>query len=266
MIVESYEDVIILSGALNANYWETIHTAISLTLKRHPSGVIIDCGGVTEATGEGALTFHDALDFVSEHDQARIIVANVPPQVLEVLKDAPEVRSQLPIVATVEEARRSLDLLSQGAVTKKERDLERKRVDLTVLSVLTGDPSDVDVMVVTREMVNNLAARVTILLPVIVPRELPLTAPMPDVEERLSDASAHGKDVLIGCETPSEVRLERARDLSTLVAEMSEELTAAYTILAIPDDSVGHEKSAKLIRAVLDKMRRPVLFVRGDLG
>src|SRR5688500_219102 len=110
MIVESYEDVIVVSGALRSNFWETIHTAISLMLKRHPTGVIIDCSGISEVTPEGADTFRDIMAFIHEHD-ARIIVAGVPVQVMEVLKSVPEVRSQLAVAKSVEEARRSLDLL-----------------------------------------------------------------------------------------------------------------------------------------------------------
>src|SRR4051794_2917253 len=105
MIVESYEDVIILSGALRSNYWETLHTAISLTLKRHPSGVIIDCSGLTEATPEGAETFRDVMEYIHGHD-ARVIVAAVPSKVYEVLRTVPEVRSQLAITESVEEARK----------------------------------------------------------------------------------------------------------------------------------------------------------------
>ena len=114
MIVESYEDVIILSGALRSNFWETIHTAISLTLKRHPTGVIIDCSGITEITPDGAETFHDAIDFVAAHKRARIVVAAVSEEMLEVLRSVPEVRSQLPIAETVEAARKSLDLLVEN--------------------------------------------------------------------------------------------------------------------------------------------------------
>ena len=123
MIVESYEDVIVLSGELRSNFWETIHTAIALTLKRHPTGVIIDCSGITLMTPEGGETFHDAIDFVAEHDRARIVVAGVSKSVLEVLRSVPEVRSQLPVAESVEDARRSLDLLVEDEpdVPKKKR-------------------------------------------------------------------------------------------------------------------------------------------------
>ena len=83
MIVESYEDVIVLSGALRSNFWETIHTAISLMLKRHPTGVVIDCSGITEVTQAGADTFRDVMAYIEEHD-ARIIVAAVSPAVIRI--------------------------------------------------------------------------------------------------------------------------------------------------------------------------------------
>src|SRR5436853_3309421 len=112
VIVESYEDVIVLSGALRSNFWETLHTAISLTLKRHPSGVIIDCSGLVEATPEGAETFRDAMEFIHQHD-ARVIVAAVPPNILQVLRTVPDVRSQLAVADSVEAARHSLDLITE---------------------------------------------------------------------------------------------------------------------------------------------------------
>ena len=113
MIVESYEDVIVISGALRSNFWETIHTAISLMLKRHPTGVILDCSGITEVNTAGADTFRDVMSFIHDQD-ARVIVTAVPPQVMEVLRTVPEVRSQLAVAKTVEEARRSLDPTAPG--------------------------------------------------------------------------------------------------------------------------------------------------------
>ena len=266
MIVQSYEDVVVLSGNLNANYWETIHTAISLTLRRHPTGVIVDCSGLTSATSQGAVTFQEALDFVTEHPKARIILTSVPDNVLAILKDIPEVRSQLPIVRTIEEARASLDLLSEGDDHGKKRKEVKKKTDLNVIAVLQGTESDVDVIVVTRELVNNIAAKVTILLPIVVPRDLPISAPLPEIEAALAKSAEHAADTMIGCETPSETRLERTRDLPSLIFEMSEAENAAYTVVAIPQDSAGSEVGVKLVRGLLDKVKRPLLMVRGQVS
>ncbi len=72
--------------------------------------MIIDCTGLTEANEEGAQTFRDVMEFI-RNQEARVIVACVPDKILEVLRSVPEVRSQLALAQTCEEARRSLDLL-----------------------------------------------------------------------------------------------------------------------------------------------------------
>jgi hypothetical protein len=56
----------------------------------------------------------------------------------------PEVRSQLPIAKTVEDARRSLDLLveDEHAPKKKRREPEVREYQGTMVAVLTGDESD----------------------------------------------------------------------------------------------------------------------------
>lgn len=263
MIVESYEDVIVLSGSLSSNNWETIHTAITLQLKRHPSGVVLDCSGLTQATPEGALTFHDALDYVKSHEDARIMLAAVPPPVEALLKQTPELRSQLPIVASVEEARRSLDVLDKLIEPGKDRRLDKKEVQVRVLCVVRGNEGDVDVMVMTRELVNNIAAKVLILIPIVVPRDLPLTAPIPDLEEKGAASASRIRDTLSDCKTPHEVRMERTRDLAGLLHETSEEIKASYVVLSIPPEAEGEEKCMKTMQAVLAKVKRPVLFVRG---
>jgi anti-anti-sigma regulatory factor len=262
MIVETYEDIVILSGSLQMNNWETIQTAISLILKRHPSGVIIDCSGLTGMSPEGALTFQDAFDYVSHHDEARVVLAAVPPAVQKVLRDTPEVRSQLPIVATVEEARRSLDALSALEQSKSKAKV-KKDAKFSILCVLEGAETDLDVLVMTREIVNNISAKVVILLPILVPRNLPLTAPMPNIEEKAALSAAKAQDILVDLRTPSVVRMERTRDLAALLQEQSEEIKASYTVLAIPMEREGEERCSKLMKSVLEKVKRPIVFVRG---
>ena len=76
------------------------------------------------STPEGAETFHDAMDFIRNH-HARVILAAVPGHVMEVLKNVPEVRSQLPICATVADARRSLDL---GVDVEEDHGKKKKKL------------------------------------------------------------------------------------------------------------------------------------------
>lgn len=264
MIVESYEDVIVLSGDLKSNNWETIQTAIGLTLRRHPAGVIIDCSGLTEMNESGALTFNDAMEFVQSQKDARIVLAAVPRAIMDVLKVMPELRSQLPIVETVDDARRSLDVLDSVSENGGRRGAKvHKEVQVQVLCVLQGSAHDMDVIVITRELVNNIQAKVVILLPIIVPRDKPLTAPMVELEEQAVKSAGRAKEIFYECHTPHEVRLERTRDLPGLLHEVSEEIKAAYTVLAVPAEALGEDKCIKLMRGVLAQVTRPVLFARG---
>jgi len=265
MIVESYEDVIVLSGALRSNYWETLHTAVSLTLKRHPTGVIIDCSGITEATEEGVETFHDAIDFVAEHDQARIIVAAVRPDVLNVMRMVPEVRSQLPIVATVDEARRSLDLLVDEEDGRKKRREPARAVDRTLLVCLAVDETEPFVLELAIELCRGIPTKICVLLPLLVPRDLPLQAPLPDVEtsaRRVADAS---RDRLETMNIPHEVRLERTRDFASLIQEYAEETDAAHVIIGIRHDERHQDDIQKILRNIQDKIKRSLVFVRGPV-
>lgn len=264
MIVESYEDVVILSGPMRANFWETIHTAISLTLKRHPSGVIIDCTEVTELTPEGAETFHDAIFFVKEHDRARIVVAGVSPKVMEVLRQVPEVKSQLPVVATVEDARRSLDLLvSDEEHGKKKKKESFKAFDRVIVAVISGDAGDEHMLKVTEELVDTMPAKVVLLYPVVVPRELPLTAPMPSDEEKAAVALEQGRQRMFERGTPCDVRLERTRDIPSILQDVAAEVDAAHVIVGLASDLKGDDEYVRVLKAVLERVKRPLVIVRG---
>ncbi|MBS1724561.1 MAG: hypothetical protein JSS66_16590 [Armatimonadetes bacterium] len=263
MIVESYEDVVILSGPLRSNFWETIHTAISLTLKRHPTGVIVDCSGITEITPEGAETFHDAIEFVKEHERARIMVAAVPPNVKEVLKQVPEVRSQLPVASTVEEARRSLDLLVKEEHFGRKKEKE-KAYDRQILAVISGDDSDQHMFSVTEELVDTMPAKVVLLAPIVVPRELPLTAPLPQVEESFADALDHGQKRMAARGTPCEVRLERTRDIPSIVQEVACQTNAAHVIVGLASDAKGDDEYLKILKSVIERVKKPLVIVRGE--
>ena len=269
MIVESYEDVIVLTGALRSNFWETIHTAISLTLKRHPTGVVIDCSGITEITEAGAETFHDAIEYVAEHERARIVVAAVPKHVLEDLHSVPEVRSQLPIAATVDDARRSLDLLveGEGETKKRRREPELREYDRTIVAVLSGDDSDEELLAVTDEFVSTLPAKVLLLYPIIVPRNLPLQAPMPENESTAVKTIEMAKAHMLKTKTAHEARVEHGRDYPSLIQAVTEEVNAARVLFAFSRRSPEKmEEGLRLIGSIMHKVTRPIVIVRGRTG
>lgn len=267
MIVESYEDVIILTGALRSNFWETIHTAVSLTLKRHPTGVIIDGSGITEITPAGAETFRDAIEFIESHDQARIVVASVPPHALEVLMSVPEVRSQLPIAATVEAARKSLDLLvtSDEEPKKKKKDMGDGEIKRTILAILSADDSDDDLLQLIKEHVDNVHGRVVLLFPIVIPRNLPLQAPMPELEDKGLKTIEKCKARLSELKTPHEVRVEHTRDLPAIIHETAEEVDAARVLVAFSRRNPEQmEAGMSKLLSIMQRVKRPIVLIRGQ--
>lgn len=109
MIIEARDDTITLRGEVKSNIWPAIQAAAALLLENHPTGIILDGSGLTKITAKGAETFADAFEFIAAQN-ARIMVVGLTDEMLEIGKTVPGVRSQLPIAATVEEARSSLEL------------------------------------------------------------------------------------------------------------------------------------------------------------
>lgn len=265
MIVESYEDVIILSGALRSNFWETIHTAISLTLKRHPSGVIIDCSALTEATAQGAETFRDAMEFITNHHDARIIVAAVPANVMSVLRNVPEVRSQLAVAASVEEARHSLDLLHAEEDHPKTKQKKVEGATKLIVCLYTGTSvmEDNAAMSVASKIADSGPTEVHLVCLLLVPRNLPLQSPLHSQEESASDAVDRAEKFFQARNVVHKARVERARDVASGLQEVLSEVDAPLIVLPLIHDSLKKDENLKLVESVTGKIERQVVFVRG---
>ena len=113
MIVYTRDDVVKLSGSLVRSEWLTIKAACNLLLKEHPEGIIIDCADLGDVAGDGARTFSDAMRDIRSAG-SRIVVCNLPDNVLAALRSIPGVKSQLPIATSIEAARSSLKQSSDG--------------------------------------------------------------------------------------------------------------------------------------------------------
>ena len=264
MIVESYEDVLVLSGCVNSNQWGTIETAIELLLERHPSGLIVDCSGITEISQAGGETFHHAIDFVNSHE-ARIIFAAVPSNVLDILRNVPEVRSQLALAASVHEARTSLDLLHTDDHGKKKKEKPRA-INRTVLAVACPGRLSDSFGKFIEDLISRSTTKVVLALPIIVPRDLPLQAPMPTEEAEAAQCAKDFESRLLERNIAHKVVLERTRDIPGLVAELAAEVGAEYVLVSLPDDHRNDEESTKLFYALLDKVDRSLVFVRGEVS
>ena len=267
MIVESYEDRIVLSGALRNNFWNTVHTAISLALKSSPQGVIIDCSEITECTLAGADTFRDVMDYINRHD-ARVIVASVPDGVMDVLKQVPEVRSQLAVAPTVEAARASLMRLHEEddhPSPKKKKRAERE-IKGRFLVLLSGGPSDEFTLQMACEHALARHHGLVLVSPILVPRELPLQSPLPEEESFAETQLSRGQAVGDQFDVPVSLVIERGRDLATLIADALDDHDVSQVFVPLTCVSEGPDPNTKLVQSVLQKVVKPVLFVRGPLG
>ncbi len=239
MIIETYEDVIVISGSLKSNQWDTIHTAISLNLRRHPQGVILDCSGLVDANEAGIETFRSVMKFLEGHD-ARVIVASVPPQISEVLRKVSDVRSQLPIAANVEEARKSLYFFTDGEVEdedhKKKKPSSTIRSNYSFLVVVNANECDKHVVSTAREMAEGLQASVHLVYPLIVPRHLPLQSVLAEEEELALRALRANSKVFEREELPFEMHLERGREIAATIEDAAERVSATHIIIGLPDE------------------------------
>ncbi|MES1227162.1 MAG: hypothetical protein ABUL72_00740, partial [Armatimonadota bacterium] len=234
-------------------------------LKRHPSGVIIDCSQLTLMTPEGAETFHSTIKFVHLHKEARVVVAAVPEGILEVLRSVPDVRSQLPIAATVQEARRSLDLLVQEHETKKKRGANRS-YQRKILACACPGSADEYLLRVVSDLVDKDKSKVILLIPILVPRELPLQSPLPDVEESAATYATYATKMLESEGVGHEIIVERARDFATLVMDTANEIDAAHVVLGLPGDHEMDQTSAKMFKSLIERVTRPLIFTRGKVS
>jgi len=256
MIVEFYEDVVQISGSLRSNFWDTIHTAISLALQKHPKGVIVDCSGITECTVEGADTFRDAMEYISRQD-ALIILAAVPAAVQEIVKSIPEVRSQLAIAASVEEARHTMDLLSN------EEGRGGRPSARQVALQLCGTDCDTVAMNAAARMARSTQGHVHIIFPIVVPRDLALHAPLPQQEDLAVSTVDKVKELFKEKNLPYTVHIERGRDVGVILNTVCEENRVEYLFVPLPTNP---DAAANIVRSILSRLKCTVSFIRGEVS
>lgn len=179
MIIETRDDVVSLSGSLHKNQWLTIRAAANLLLQNHPEGIIVDCADLQDISEDGAKTFLEAVRDI-EAARSRIVVANLPEQVLGVLKKIPGVRSQLPVAQSVEEARASLKSAVRSSVGNSPTAAGRAGSTLLVPLVPNVDLSYGAALAAALARPARDEVRLVYFLEVA--RHLPLNSPLPDAE------------------------------------------------------------------------------------
>ncbi len=178
MIIEAREDVVRLEGSLDKNLWPTIQAAANLLLRHHVQGIIVDGSGLTGCSPEGAKTFRDAMDYIERY-RARIVVCGLPEPVMEVIRAVPGVRSRLPVTATLEEARASLNLGGPGIARATVGNRPPPEILVPFLSPHNAEAATaLACRLAKADTGAGQKARLHLAYVLEVPRNLPLTSPL----------------------------------------------------------------------------------------
>lgn len=253
MIIEARDDTITLRGIVRTNIWPAIQAAAALLLENHPTGIIIDCSGITRITARGAETFADAFAYIHAKN-ARIVVAALSPDLLEIGKEVPGVRSQLPIAASVDEARSSLQL--------EEVTPQRGKARLAGVVPMVGDwrraVYHADKLAVGENCEVHLVDMIK------VPLALPIGSPLPEREgagqERLQAARQLVRQTGLKCFT----HVERVRSVSTGLVEFVGQLKADFAVVSMdqPEREVPSIDEAEAL-SLLEAAEFEVSLVKG---
>lgn len=222
MIIEAREDTIVLRGDVTSNIWAAIQAAAALLLRNHPTGIIVDASGVTRVTPKGAETFADAFRYISAHD-ARIVVAGLAPELVEVGKAVPGVRSQLPLADTVEAARASLRL--------EEVTPQRGRARIAGMVPVLGAWRRS--LYYADKLATGESAEIHLVDLVKVPRTLPIGTPLPERESagqaRLEEAAGVVREAGLSSYSHS----EHVRSESAGVLDYAKQLEADFAVVSL---------------------------------
>ncbi|MBM3463286.1 MAG: hypothetical protein FJX76_14385 [Armatimonadetes bacterium] len=254
MIVEARGDVISLSGSLTENHWLTLKAACNMMLKRHSEGIIVDCGALTHCTPEGAHTFRDAVTFIEGH-HARIILVNMPPEILDTLQSVPGVRSCIATCKSLDEARASLRL---GSWTRGPAEKSSAVVMLPILG--GGDPRTAIHHAVN--VARDREAKLYLVYVLEVPRALALNAPLGE-QEKIAVASMNNAEALTRREgiTPA-LYLHRGRDVSEGLIEAAQKLKADVIVLGIPTSGTSERSLSHVVDTLLRRAPCEVIIDR----
>jgi anti-anti-sigma regulatory factor len=256
MIVSSHNDSVLLRGALHKNEWLTIKALAKLLLQQHPQGILIDCTGLTVVSTDGAKTFLEAMRDI-ESEGARIIVVNLPEEVLQIVRSVPGIRSQLPIARSVEEARASLRL---SAASAGEPDYSHR--DNTILVPILDGLDTEHAIVIAARMARELRHPVMLVSLLVVARNLPIGAPLGSEEE-----AAHAR---LERATPYVLRqglkpvklLERVRGEEEGLLQIIRSQKASHTVVSIAAESLDDERIMSLIDLLMRRAPCEVIIAR----
>jgi anti-anti-sigma regulatory factor len=235
MIIESKDDVVQLSGSLNKNQWQTIKAAAAGLLREHPTGIIIDCADLDKVSEEGAKTFVQAISDI-ESAQARIVVANLPPDLIAVCRSLPGASSQLPVADSVAAARASL---RTGGAASALADPVRRASNILVPLVASMD------LTYGAQLAGRLArsGRYELLLVYFleVPRTLPLNTPLAEKDALAQSECGRAMQQAMQPGVVAHEYVERVRDATEGILAAIKASDAGMVVIGTAGKTEGEE-------------------------
>ncbi|MGQ9454971.1 MAG: hypothetical protein ACUVRS_04920 [Armatimonadota bacterium] len=228
MIIEARGDTITLRGRIDRNIWPAIQAAAALLLEDNPTGIVIDCSGVTGIAPEGAETFADAIGYITSHD-ARIIVAELSSELLEIGKAVPAVRAQLPVASSVEEARAALRLVEKAP--------RRGRARIAGVVPVVGNWRRAVFFADKLAIGENCEIHVVELIKV--PRTLPLDTPVPEMESRAQARVEEARGFVRETGLTNYSHIEHVRSEAGGLLEFAQRLGADFVVVSIDAPGKG---------------------------
>lgn len=253
MIIEAREDTITLRGSVKDNIWPAIQAAAALLLENHPTGIIVDASAVTKITAKGAETFADAFEYIQAKN-ARIVVAGLSEEMLEVGRMVPGVRSQLPIAATVDEARASLQLEEITPARGKAREAG--------IVPMLGNWKRAVYMADKLAIGANCEIHLVDLIKV--PRTLPIGSPQPEREAAGQGRLEEAKQIVRGTRISNFTHIERVRSYSSGLMDFAGQLNADFAIVSLdtPDKTAPNIDKTDAI-TLLETAQYEVTLLKG---
>ena len=229
---------------MSENHWDAIAAAVDLVLPDHPQGILIDCGQLKSMTDKGGSTFMDGLSYM-EARGARIILCNIPDPLSSRLRSIPGLHSQVPMAQTVKDGRKSL-------VAGNTAPLTSNRGDVPIIIVPVSPPFSAPACRPLLKRLNlGTSAAIHYVYVMVVPRALPVGAPLPDEEARAQIELTLAEEMLLGPVTSRHVL--RGRSISDALVEAVRRLGCIEVIAGLDSTSLSNDAVPLLVSALREK-------------
>ncbi len=263
MIIETTRDVVHISGSIHKNLWLSIRAAAGMLLQECPEGIIVDCKDVQDISENGAKTFLDAVRDI-EAAQTRIVVVGLPPDVLQVLKSVPGVRSQLPIADSIEAARASLQKHRASMAPAQVSAAGTRRI--RILVPLIADTDLTYGADLAARFATTMFTEVHLIYLMEIDRSQPLNNPVPEKEEQAAEAMSVARQLVQNRGVTPVEHIDRVREAKDGLFTALREIEADMVVLGAShhsEETEGHEVFDSLVEMLLH--RAPCEVVVGRL-